>query len=66
MAPGWYRKVADNGIAIAQYNLALMYANGEGVTRPITRAVELPKDAPRRGVVEAEQTLKTIVEKPSA
>ena len=27
----WYRKAAEQGDAESQYNLALMYANGEGV-----------------------------------
>ena len=28
----WYRLAADQGIAIAQHNLGIMYAKGEGVT----------------------------------
>ena len=27
----WYRMAAEQGIASAQYNLGVMYANGQGV-----------------------------------
>jgi TPR repeat protein len=29
----WYRKAADQGDAVAQYNLGVMYANGTGVPK---------------------------------
>ena len=29
----WYRKAAEQGVAIAQVNLGLMYANGNGVLK---------------------------------
>jgi hypothetical protein len=34
----WYRRAAAAGNPSAQYNLGLMYANGEGVARDRTRA----------------------------
>ena len=34
----WYRKAADQGHAKAQYNLALMYANGYGVPQDYVSA----------------------------
>jgi len=34
----WYRKAADQGIAMAQNNLGWMYANGEGVLKSMTQA----------------------------
>jgi TPR repeat protein len=30
-AASWYRKAAEQGIANAQFNLGIMYDNGEGV-----------------------------------
>lgn len=29
----WYRKAADQNLAIAQYNLGALYVNGQGVTQ---------------------------------
>ena len=29
----WYRSAADQGFAVAQYNLGFMYANGRGLTQ---------------------------------
>ncbi|MDA9975969.1 hypothetical protein N9F34_03995 [Alphaproteobacteria bacterium] len=29
----WYRKAADQGFALGQYALGVMYGNGEGVTQ---------------------------------
>ena len=31
-AAAWYRRAADQGHALAQFNLANMYASGQGVT----------------------------------
>ncbi|WP_415668886.1 tetratricopeptide repeat protein, partial [Vibrio rarus] len=31
LAVKWYTKAAEQGVAEAQYNLALMYYNGQGV-----------------------------------
>src|SRR5690606_30096882 len=36
----WYRKAADQGLAIAQANLGTMYRNGTGVARNNLRAAE--------------------------
>ena len=27
----WYRKAAEQGLVIAQFNLGIMYGNGEGI-----------------------------------
>ncbi|MEE8188253.1 MAG: tetratricopeptide repeat protein, partial [Kiloniellales bacterium] len=40
-AAEWYRKSAAQGIAAAQNNLGLMYAQGRGVARDAVRAAEL-------------------------
>ena len=34
----WYRKAAEQGYALAQYNLAVMYDNGNGVPQDDTTA----------------------------
>ena len=34
----WYRKAAEQGDAIAQFNLGLKYANGEGVPKDDVQA----------------------------
>ena len=34
----WYRLAADQGHASAQYNLGIMYANGQGVPQDYVRA----------------------------
>jgi TPR repeat protein len=37
-AARWYRKAADQGHALAQYNLGLLYANGRGVAQDKAQA----------------------------
>ena len=34
----WWRKAADQGLASAQYNLGVMYANGQGVPQDYIQA----------------------------
>ena len=38
-AAAWYRKAADQGYAGAQYNLGVMYANGQGVPQDYVRLI---------------------------
>ena len=35
----WYRKAAEQNYAIAQYNLGICYANGDGVAKDDAEAV---------------------------
>lgn len=44
----WYRQAAAKGVAAAQNNLGLMYAQGRGVARDPARAAELWRDAARQ------------------
>ena len=37
-AVSWYRKAAEQGLAEAQYNLGVMYANGDGVAQDYAAA----------------------------
>jgi TPR repeat protein len=47
-AAEWYRKAATQGVAAAQNNLGLMYAQGRGVPRDPARAAELWQAAARQ------------------
>ena len=45
----WYRLSAEQGVARAQYKLALMYDEGEGVTQDDQEAVSIECRARTRG-----------------
>ena len=49
----WYRKAAEQGNAIAQFNLGVMYSNGEGIKRDQTEAVKWYRLAAAQGNVSA-------------
>ena len=51
----WYRKVAEQGLSLAQFNLALMYANGRGVPMSHEEAVKWMRNA-AEAQVPAQQT----------
>jgi uncharacterized protein len=53
----WFRKAAEQGDAIAQYNLALMYRDGEGVTQDDAEAVKWFRKAAEQGVANAQYNL---------
>ncbi|PSJ16774.1 tetratricopeptide repeat protein [Nitrosomonas supralitoralis] len=57
LAAGWFYRAAEQGYADAQFNLGLMYANGEGVTQDMEQAVELFKKAAVQGHVDAQNNL---------
>ncbi len=57
LAAGWFFRAAEQGFADAQFNLGLMYANGEGVEKDMTQAVELFKKAAEQGHVDAQNNL---------
>lgn len=57
LAAGWFFRAAEQGYADAQFNLGLMYANGEGVAQDMTQAVELFKKAAGQGHVDAQNNL---------
>ncbi len=50
----WYRKSADQGVASAENNLALIYATGRGVERDPTSALRLWLSAANKGHVQAQ------------
>ncbi|SET30249.1 hypothetical protein SAMN05216326_11961 [Nitrosomonas marina] len=57
LAAGWFYRSAEQGYADAQFNLGLLYANGEGVERDMQQAVELFKQAAEQGHVDAQNNL---------
>ncbi len=54
----WYRKAADQGYALAQYNLGVMYANGRGVVKDDAEAVKWYRKAAEQGNEDAEKALR--------
>jgi hypothetical protein len=57
LAAGWFFRSAEQGYADAQFNLGLMYINGEGVPQDIPHAVELFQKAAEQGHVDAQNNL---------
>jgi hypothetical protein len=53
----WYQKAADHGLASAQYNLGLMYANGIGTPVDKEKAKALFRMAASRGFNPARKAL---------
>jgi TPR repeat protein/CHAT domain-containing protein len=53
----WYKKGAEQGYAFAQYNLGLMYDNGEGVTQSFEQAVHWYTQAAEQGDAAAQYDL---------
>ena len=51
----WYRKAAEQGDAIAQYNLGLMYADGEGVPKDDVQAYAWANLAGAQGLESARE-----------
>ena len=56
-AVAWYRKAADQGLALAQINLGVMYANGRGVAKDDDEAVAWCRKAADQGLALAQNNL---------
>ena len=52
-----YRKAAEQGDALAQYILGVMYDNGQGVPQNYTKAVEWYRKAAEQGHSKAQSSL---------
>jgi uncharacterized protein len=52
-----WRPLADNGLAVAQFNLGLMYDNGQGIPRDDAAAVRWYQKAADQGHVKAQSNL---------
>ncbi len=57
LAAGWFYRAAEQGYADAQFNLGLMYINGEGIEQDTVQAVELFKKAAEQGNIDAQNNL---------
>ena len=53
----WYRRAADQGLAIAQYNLGILYDNGHGVARDYREAAKWYRLAAAQGDADAQYSL---------
>ena len=53
----WYRKAADQGIAIAQSNLGSMYDTGDGIPEDDAKAAEWYRKAAEQGDADAQNSL---------
>jgi len=53
----WYRHAAEQGLAQAQYNLALAYEVGDGVQQDFEEAVKWYRKAAEQGVAQAQFNL---------
>ena len=56
-AKKWYQKAADKDFASAQYNLALMYANGQGVQQDNKQALYWYQRSADQGLASAQYNL---------
>ena len=56
----WFQKAADQGEAIAQFNLGLMYANGWGVAKNHQMSIQWLRKAAAQGHQEAQKMLKNM------
>ena len=56
-AAHWFRKAAEQGDAVGQYNLGFMYENGRGVKQNYVQAVHLYRKAAEQGYANAQTSL---------
>lgn len=59
-AAGWFFRAAEQGHADAQFNLGLLYLNGEGVVQNTSKAVEWFIRSAEQGNVDAQNNLGVI------
>jgi clan AA aspartic protease (TIGR02281 family) len=62
-AMGWWRKAADQGYTIAQYNLGTMYEHGEGVPKDYAEAAIWYRKAADQGDADAKKNLATLYDR---
>ena len=56
----WYRKSAEEELAVAQYNLGMMYENGQGVPKDESEAVKWYRKSAKHGNAIAKSALKRL------
>lgn len=59
-AAAWYRRAAEHGFVVAQFNLAAEYVEGRGVPQDDAEAAHWFGEAARRGYAPAERELGTL------
>jgi TPR repeat protein len=57
LAADWYRKSANQGLAVGQYNLACLYFDAKGVFKDTVKAKELFEKAAAQGYGDAHYML---------
>ena len=62
----WYRLAAEQGDAVAQYNLGVMYDNGQGVPQDYAEAVKWYRLAAEQGYAHAQRNLGVMYDKAKA
>ena len=62
-AAKWFRKAAEQGHAESQFDLGLLYTNGEGVDKDHKEAVKWLRKAAKQGHVNAQKLLNVMGEK---
>lgn len=63
LAAFWYRRAAEQGLAVAQNNLAFLYSSGQGVPRDNTQAAVWFRRAAEQGLGRAQILLAEFYEK---
>jgi TPR repeat protein len=58
-----WRPLAEQGYAMAQYNLGVMYGNGRGVAQDYRQAVEWYRRAAEQGIAQAQYNLGVMYKK---
>jgi TPR repeat protein len=56
----WYQKAAEQGDAIAQYNLGISYKEGQGVKKDKNKAAEWLSKAAAQGDEDAQKALQEL------
>jgi TPR repeat protein len=58
-----FKRAANEGDPISQYNLGLMYERGDGVHQDFAQAIHLYKQAAAQGDVDAQNNLARLLKK---
>ena len=56
----WYTKAAEQGNAVAQYNLGVCYNFGKGVEKDLQKAIEWYTKAAEQGDEDAQEALERL------
>ena len=61
-AAKWFRKGAEQGHAGAQYNLGVMYANGQGVPQSLSEALRWLRKAEANGIEQVADVIQAVLQ----